>query len=287
MPKRIVDGEGLWRSDKLAEINPAWIKSEYANLLPLALANGSFEANPRRIWSTVYSYNRPEITVEQVEQILDELERVKLLFRWTDESTGKTGGYFVGIEKPGRLPSASRLQNNHELLGPKLPKEMLQKFLSQPETTGQPLASQPVANGPLGFGLGLGLGSGMGAGQPLASQEADQSRTLERTDEFNSTEIARALCSENGWSGEKIIWALKDAIDFQATQVPESSLEQVGEWLVQSYRAHRSAKGSYAVGVQKFFCEGLYQSSELSSSAKMNILTDNPATRARAQMEGD
>lgn len=52
MPKRIVDGEGLWRSDKLAEVTPAWIKAEYANLVPLALANGSFEANPRRIWST-------------------------------------------------------------------------------------------------------------------------------------------------------------------------------------------------------------------------------------------
>lgn len=40
MPKRIVDGEGLWRSDKLSEVTPAWIKAEYANLVPLALANG-------------------------------------------------------------------------------------------------------------------------------------------------------------------------------------------------------------------------------------------------------
>ena len=94
MPKRVIDGEGLWRSDKLAQIEPAWIRAEFANLIPLALANGSLECNPRLIWSRVYTYNRPEITLEQVEKhILAELERVKLLFRWMMQlvSSGATG----------------------------------------------------------------------------------------------------------------------------------------------------------------------------------------------------
>ena len=104
---------------------------------------------------------------------------------------------------------------------------------------------------------------------------------------LNSTSVAQVLCQTSGWSGRQLIWALKDAIDFQAKQMPELSLEGVGEWLVQSYRAYRTAKGKFAVGAQKYFGEGLYQSLEPSTGQNTNILTDNPATRALAQMEGD
>jgi hypothetical protein len=288
MPKRIIDGEGLWRSDKLAEVTPTWIKAEYANLVPLALANGSFEVNPRRIWSTVYSYNRPEITLEQVEEVLAEFERVKLLFRWTDGATSKQWGYFVGIEKPGRLPAPSRLRQGHEILGPQPPRELLQKFLSNPGTTGQPVATQPVPNGSIGFGSCFGLGSGKGDGSPMASQEKDRTILPEENVGFNSTEIARALCVENGWSGDKMIWAFRDAVEFQAKRMPEASLEQVGEWLVRAYVNRHAAKGDFAGGPQKFFEQALYRkySAEARNPAT-NVLTDNPATRALAQMEGD
>jgi hypothetical protein len=105
---------------------------------------------------------------------------------------------------------------------------------------------------------------------------------------FSSTSVAQMVCKKNGWSGLQLIWTLKDAIDFQAKQMPESSVEEVPEWLVQSYRAHRASKGKFAVGAKKYFSEGLYQSSEPSTTgATTNILTDNPATRALAQMEGD
>ena len=103
MPKRVLDGEGLWRSDKLAQVKPPSRRAEYANLVPLALANGTFEAGSRRIWSTVYSCNRPDVSAKDVEEILAEFERVKLLFRWTDAATGKMWGYWIGIDKPGRL----------------------------------------------------------------------------------------------------------------------------------------------------------------------------------------
>ncbi|MGC1646693.1 MAG: hypothetical protein WA741_12750 [Candidatus Sulfotelmatobacter sp.] len=286
MPKRIIDGEGLWRSDKLAEVTPTWIKAEYANLVPLALANGSFEANPRRIWSTVYSYNRPEITLEQVEEVLAEFERVKLLFRWTDGATGKQWGYLVGIEKPGRLPAPSRLRQGHEILGPQPPKELLQKFLANPETTGQPVATQPLPNGSIGFGFCSGLGSGKGDGSPMASQEMDHPHLPERNSDLNSIEIARALCSENGWSGEKMIWALKDAVEFKSKQMPEASLDQVGTWLVRAYVNRRAAKGDFAGGPQKFFEQALYRNYEGENSYS-SAGSDNPATRALAQMEGD
>lgn len=104
MPKRLVDGEALWRSDKLAQVQPLEFRAEYANLIPLAKADGSFEASPRRVWSDVYSYNRPDITVDLVEEILDAFEKVGMISRKSDEN-GKVWGKFIGIE--ARLPSES------------------------------------------------------------------------------------------------------------------------------------------------------------------------------------
>jgi hypothetical protein len=104
---------------------------------------------------------------------------------------------------------------------------------------------------------------------------------------LNSMSVAQIICQQNGWSGRQLLWAVKDAIEFQSKKMPEDTLEQVGEWLAQAYRAHQSSKGKFAVGPLKFFSEGLYQPSEPSPSQKTNVLTDNPATRALAQMESD
>src|SRR3954468_24880281 len=119
MPKRVIDGEGLWRSDKLARVQPPEWRAEYANLLPLAFANGVFEANPRRVWSAVYSYNREGVTPEIVEAILAAFENVRLLFCW-HTSDGKRWGYWTGVDKPGRLPGRSRRGKN-EAVGPEPP----------------------------------------------------------------------------------------------------------------------------------------------------------------------
>ena len=70
MPKRIVDGEGLWNSRKLKLVEPEWIRGEYANLLPLALANGVFELDIDQIWARVYGYLRPSISREDVAKII-------------------------------------------------------------------------------------------------------------------------------------------------------------------------------------------------------------------------
>ena len=165
MPKRVVHGEGIWRSDKLARVEPLWVRSEYANLIPLALANGVFECNPRRVWSEVYCYNRTDITVQDVETvILPALVRVGLLFCWKDED-GKGWGYWPGIEKPGRLPGKSRRGRN-EAVGPEPPAEELRKFL---ESNG--IHKLPG----FGFGSGFGFGFGLGKGSGIPSSEAGAS----------------------------------------------------------------------------------------------------------------
>ena len=154
MPKRILDGESLWRSSKLAAVNPPSIRAEFANLIPLAMANGSFECDSRLVWSRVYAFNRPDVSVDDVAQILAEFERVRLLFRWNDPS-GKQWGYWVGIDKPGRLPGKSRRGRN-EAVGADPPQDQLRKFM---ESIG--FHTEQNGNGKLlGFGSGLGLGSG-------------------------------------------------------------------------------------------------------------------------------
>lgn len=152
MPKRVLDGEGLWRSDKLSQVQPLKARPEYANILPLAFANGSFECLPRKVWSTVYSYNRPDVSAEDVETFLNAFESAGLLFRW-NEPDGKNWAYFTGIEKPGRLPGQSRRKKN-EKVGADPPKEALRKFLESKNFPG------------LGFGIGSGIGIGGKAGGP-------------------------------------------------------------------------------------------------------------------------
>jgi len=179
MPKRVVDGESLWGSRKLLQVQPPWIKAEFANLIPLALANGTFECDSRLVWRNVYAYNRPEITPENVEGILAEFERVKLLFRWTDE-TGKQWGYWVGIEKPGRLPSAARLRERHEKEGAPVPKEQLAGFLGQPIGNQRDSIGKP--EGSLGFGSGSGSGSG--------SDKTSSSKVKSTSDQEKGSESA-------------------------------------------------------------------------------------------------
>lgn len=143
MPKRIIHGEGVWESTKLGKVKPLWVRPEYANLLPLALANGVFEIHAKRIWSRVYSFNRPEINVRKVRTILKSLRKVGLLFLWT-ENGGKQYGWWTGIDKPGRLPGESRRGTN-EMIGPTPPEEELRMYLES-------------------HGIQMFLGSGIGIG---------------------------------------------------------------------------------------------------------------------------
>jgi len=126
MPKRMLDGDRLWRSDKLKQVQPESFRAEYANLFALALANGAFECNPDRVWYEVYAYNRPSIRPENVRAILDEFERVKLLFRW-HVASNKQWGFWVGSEKT--LPTPAQIAQSRYKSGEPVPQEQLAAFL--------------------------------------------------------------------------------------------------------------------------------------------------------------
>ena len=188
MAKRIVDGAGVWRSDKLAKVEPEWVRAEYANLLPLALANGSFELNSRRIWSDVYSYNRQTITLEKVEKIiLPAFQRVGMLFTWIAE--GKLWGFWTGIKKQGRLPSQSRLDKRHESVGPEPPADELAKYLES--MNGQPVVSQGLANG--WEGSGSGSGSLLSQEKASCDQKDSSKKAKKETKDSRYSEAARRL----------------------------------------------------------------------------------------------
>ena len=164
MPKRMVDGDRIWTSEKLRSVEPAEWRFHYANLLPLALANGSFECEPLRVQRDVYVYLRPEFTLEDVRSLLREYERVKLLFRWHDEA-GKAWGFWVGIRSEGLLPAKAHVDRGDYKKGKEPPPDLLRRFLAgeiisglnpggepgdEPLTTGGPPAR--VGKDRLGLG---------------------------------------------------------------------------------------------------------------------------------------
>lgn len=124
MPKRVIDFDALWGSDKLASC-AEWAQSEYAWLYGLADASGSFElTNLRVIWGRVAAI-RKNLSLERLREIFDEFVARGLLFTW--EENGKRYGHWTGSDIPGRLPARSwrvRLQK----LAPAVPAEALAAY---------------------------------------------------------------------------------------------------------------------------------------------------------------
>lgn len=112
MPKRIVDGDALWLSEKVRSL-PEDYRFHYANWIPLARENGVFEASAVRIQAQIYGFLRPDFTITRVQRVLDALVKVGLVRLY--DADGKTWGYFVGMNKPGRLPEMRYLERYKNL----------------------------------------------------------------------------------------------------------------------------------------------------------------------------
>jgi hypothetical protein len=126
MPKRVIDFDAMWGSDKLAAC-AEWAHAEYAWFYGLADASGSFElTNLRVIWGRVAAIRR-NLTIERLEQVFDEFRDKGLLFVW--EENGKRYGHWTGSDAPGRLPPPS-WRARLERLAPPVPKQQLAEFMS-------------------------------------------------------------------------------------------------------------------------------------------------------------
>jgi hypothetical protein len=173
MPKRLIDGDALWKSKKVRRLDPEY-RAEYMWLLPLAEANGCFELDAEVIWATCYALARPDWTSQHVHNLLTALEQQKLLFAFDYEN--KRYGFWVGMEKAGRLPAPSdkkKYKNSEKIV----PLEALATFLEQdiesvsrdyreviaifPRSSNAIAPAIAIGNG---NGIGNGVGSGNGAG---------------------------------------------------------------------------------------------------------------------------
>ncbi len=183
MPKRIVDGEALWTSTKLGNVTPKEFRFHYANWLPMAEANGVFEANLAIIRSKVYGFLSPETTNNKVSRIFNEFLRVGLLSVY--EADGKTWAYFNGIHKPGRLPSGAHV-TRYKNLPPDPPPELSG---TDPGLSGTDPGVCRIT--PEGFGFGVGSGIGIGIGL----EEEEMNHNTRISDQFKKAfgkKISRA-----------------------------------------------------------------------------------------------
>jgi hypothetical protein len=127
MPKRVIDFDAMWGSDKLLAC-AEWAQAEYAWLYGLADASGCFElTNLRVIWGRVAAIRR-NLTIERLEQVFDEFQDKGLLFVWEHE--GKRYGHWTGSDVPGRLPPPS-WRMRLERFAPPVPKQRLAEYMAQ------------------------------------------------------------------------------------------------------------------------------------------------------------
>lgn len=207
MPNRLFNGEAAWSSGSIAHL-PDEIMAEYAWCHALALDDGSFECEPQQVWHKCYAGIRRRAgrpwTLAEVAEVLDEFARWKLLFRWLQvgrralpyrvemdgSHAGKVWGFWVNIDKPGRLPAKS----DRRKVGPGVPQRMLEKFLNEREPErqmrlgggqakpGRSLARRQDVPGttPGGGSPGLeGVRRGSGRGLGLGAQGTDVEKTEE------------------------------------------------------------------------------------------------------------
>ena len=127
MPKRVLDFDAMWGSDKLSAC-AEWAQAEYAWLYGLADASGCFElTNVRVIWGRVAAIRR-NLTLERLERIFSEFQDKGLLFVWEHE--GKRYGHWTGSDVPGRLPPPS-WRARLEKFAPPVPKRLLQEYMER------------------------------------------------------------------------------------------------------------------------------------------------------------
>jgi len=126
MPKRVIDFDAVWASDKLSNCAP-WARAEYTWIYGLADSNGSFElTNLRVIFGRAYAI-RDDVTIQHLSLALEEFQGKGLLF--VREENGKKYGHWTGSDVPGRLPPPS-WRARLERLAPPVPQAALATYLS-------------------------------------------------------------------------------------------------------------------------------------------------------------
>jgi hypothetical protein len=180
----MIDFEAVWASGRIASCAP-WAQAEYTWLYGLADAYGCFElTNSRVIWGKVAAI-RKNLSLERLEQIINEFRDKGLLFTW--EQDGKLYGHWTNSDKPGRLPAPS-LRERYRPSTPKVPVEQLSAYVEAKKTNGiaEPHAHLNEASMTMHTQGRIGKdrdGHGKGSGETKIAQ-ASPSRCVSGFDEF-------------------------------------------------------------------------------------------------------
>ena len=199
MPKRVIDFDALWASDKLAAC-AEWAQSEYAWLYGLADASGSFEmTNLRVIWGRVAAI-RKNLTLERLEQIFDEFIARGLLFTW--EENGKRYGHWTGSDVPGRLPAPS-WRARLEKLAPPVPRHALAVYSARFGGSKEGIVITPARVRPrrTAHGGDPGFGSTIAASWAAASVDG-RGRGINPAVEEPQAELKHGLEQAQGQDGD-------------------------------------------------------------------------------------
>jgi len=119
-----------------------------------------------------------------------------------------------------------------------------------------------------------------------SSSSSSNHKPGEADGNLTSPGVAQILCRESGWSGTTIVEALKVSVEFKSHEMPESTLEQVGEWLIKAFSDHEAENGKFAGGPLAFFQQAKYPHSKRRPVGSTQPVND-PAAYALAQMEAD
>src|SRR5262249_18352389 len=95
---------------------------------------------PKRIWAEVFAFNRPDRSPEDVGVMIESLAGAGMLFRW--EVEGKTWGFWVGINKQGRLPEPSH--RSRFLCGPDPPLDAVADYVNRNGSGADKKAARPI-----------------------------------------------------------------------------------------------------------------------------------------------
>lgn len=128
MPNRIINGESVWASDKIAACAtpvPATTGVYYTWFYCLADVNGSFECTSTRVIHGKIAMQLPFLSLENTEQILHDFHREGLLFVWTTD--GKRYGHWSKSEEKSAMPKS--LKKRYKPAAPPVPQKEYSEYL--------------------------------------------------------------------------------------------------------------------------------------------------------------
>ncbi len=126
----------MYLSSKLAKVEPPEWRPEFSWILPLSYVDGTFEADPARIWARAYAYSRPDWNAEKVARLLDEFERVGLLYPALADEDGRLWRKWTGPQ----WVQVSDSRKGHYAVGKGA-------LFTQQVAEGQPLVNQGLTKG--------------------------------------------------------------------------------------------------------------------------------------------